>query len=84
MGRLIYEKSVEALSEQAITVLAIEELKTPVSLRNVVNYGATILTNPGHLEKETNAIDRRDAKEEKELRSKIEKVKSKKKRINGR
>jgi hypothetical protein len=52
-----------------------------VSLRNVVNYGATILTNPGHLEKErlkllekeTNAIDRRDAKEEKELRSKIEK-----------
>ena len=39
---------VEALSDVALSVLAEEEMNTPVSERSVNCFGSTILTNIGH------------------------------------
>ena len=49
MGQFIYEKHVEALSSDALLLLAAEELKQPTENRPVNQWGATILTNAGHL-----------------------------------
>lgn len=49
LGSFIYDKHVEALSSDALFILAEDELKKPTEERSVNQWGATILTNPGHL-----------------------------------
>lgn len=88
MGLFIYEKHIEALSDQAITVLAMEEMKKPLHLRNVVNWGSTVITNKGHLEqqrmiqldKAKKDDEKLNADKEKQIMNDIAKVKAIEKR----
>lgn len=50
MGKFIYDKHAEALSDDARALLTHEELKKDIRERPVCQWGSTILTNPGHLE----------------------------------
>jgi hypothetical protein len=47
MGKVVYGKHIEGLSDLAIHILAMNEMKKSISERNVVNCATTIVTNDG-------------------------------------
>jgi len=65
--KFIYEKHVDALSDVALSVLAQEVMKKPVSERPVSCFGSTIITNPGHRENMKQRLQRRRDEEERAI-----------------
>lgn len=43
MGKFIYGKHIEGISDLAIHLLAMNKIKKPISERNVVNWGTIIV-----------------------------------------
>jgi hypothetical protein len=82
MGKFIYDKHIEGLSDLGLHVIAMEEIKKPISQRKVVNWGTTIITNPGFmeqqreilLEKQEEELLRIENSKEKKIQSEINKI----------
>jgi hypothetical protein len=73
MDKIIYGKHIEGLSDLAIHILAMNEMKKPISERNVVNWGTTIVTNDGFLKQQRQKLLEKIAVED----EKVEKAKEK-------
>ena len=73
MGKFIYEKHVESLSDEAICVLTLEEIKKPIEERPRNEQDYIVLTNKGYQENQRQLILKKLEAEEAKIEEAIQK-----------